>query len=222
MGAARAVAFDLDGTLIDSVGDIAASANHMLRSQGLPELSVDEVAGYVGDGARLLVARCVRLPLTPAELTSLVEMFLDYYAAHPTEHTRLMPGAQYALDALSSYRLAVCTNKPRRTTDAVLPRLLPARHFELVVAGGDLPRAKPDPQPLLFIAERFGVDPTELVMVGDSPQDIACGRAAGTRTVGVLGGFAPRDQLRAAHPDALLGSLYELPTLLSSWAEEAT
>ena len=219
MTCAEAVVFDLDGTLIDSRSDIAAAANHMLRTHGYPELPQGTIAGYVGDGARLLVARCTRLSEDASELDALLETFLEYYTDHPTDQSRFMPAAIETLDALAPLPLAICTNKPRQTTDAVLTALGLLPRFAVVVAGGDLPHKKPEPEPLLYIAGQLSLHPHCLVMVGDGPQDVECGRAVGARTVGVEGGIIPSERLVAARPDALIPSLAELPALLSRWRE---
>jgi 2-phosphoglycolate phosphatase len=211
------IVFDLDGTLIDSRLDIAHAANHALSAHGMSALSVEEISSYVGDGARRLLARAARLDMDAAALEPLLESFLSYYAAHATDHTTLLPGAHEALAALAHLPLALCTNKPRATTDAVLANLrLPAR-FGVIVAGGDLPKIKPDPLPLQYIAERLKLTTPELVMVGDGPQDILCAKAAGSRSVGVEGGIQGQDRLIAAEPDVLLASLAELPELIASW-----
>jgi 2-phosphoglycolate phosphatase len=220
MGPARAVVFDLDGTLVDSLADIASATNHTLATHGRAQLAESEIAGYVGDGARLLLARAARLEPTAAELDQMLRTFLDYYTAHAAERTVLAAGAREALAALagSSFPLALLTNKPRETTSALLTALRLEATFSVVIAGGDLAAQKPDPLPLRQIAQRLGLAPGELVMVGDSPQDVDCGRAAGARTVGVLGGIAARERLLATRPDAVLDSLAELPALIARWA----
>jgi phosphoglycolate phosphatase len=213
--AVRCVVFDLDGTLIDSRLDIAGATNHALSELDLPTLPVERVASFVGDGAAALLARAAGVKEDDPLVHELLAPFLDFYAAHPAVHTTLMPGALDALAALGPrYSLALCTNKPRRTTDAVLSALGLARHFAVVLAGGDLPLKKPDPAPLLHIAERLGLAPNELAMVGDGPQDIEAGRAAGAFTVGVRGGIIPFERLLAASPDVMLDGLAELPPLL--------
>jgi 2-phosphoglycolate phosphatase len=212
-----ALVFDLDGTLIDSKLDIAHAANHALSTNGRSALAVDEIASYVGDGARLLLARAARLDPEAAELEPLLESFLAYYAAHATDHTELLPGAHEALAALAHLPLALCTNKPRSSTDAVLANLrLPAR-FTVIVAGGDLAETKPHPLPLQHIAECLGLSTAQLVMVGDGPQDILCAKAAGSRSVGVKGGIQAQEKLIAAAPDVLLQSLAELPAIVERW-----
>lgn len=217
MRGVAAVVFDLDGTLVDSRRDIAAATNHALARAGRPALATEIVASYVGDGARSLVSRAADLEENDPAVDALLDDFLAYYASHALDFTTPMPGAEAALDSLARLPLAVATNKPRPTTEAVLEGLGLRRRFSVVVAGTDpLPR-KPAPDQLVFVAEQLRISPWNLVMVGDGPQDVEAGRAAGCRTVGVEGGLLPRARLVAAGPDALVGSLAELPQLLSSW-----
>jgi 2-phosphoglycolate phosphatase len=215
------IVFDLDGTLIDSRYDIANAANHALSVQGFTPLSVPEIASFVGDGARALLARAARLEPDAPELEPLLSAFLAFYAAHPTDHTLLLPGAHEALAELAHLPLALCTNKPRAITDAVLANLrLPIR-FAVVVAGGDLPRIKPDPLPLQHIAQALSLTPAELVMVGDGPQDILCAKAAGARSVAVEGGMQAREKLLATNPDFVLHTLAGLPEVIERWQNGA-
>lgn len=214
------IVFDLDGTLIDSRLDIAHAANHALEARGFAVLSVTEIVSYVGDGARQLLCRAARLDPQSPELGPLLDTFLAYYAAHPTVHTTLLPGVHEALRELSQLPLCLCTNKPRRTTDAVLASLRLPIQFQIVVAAGDLAKIKPDPLPLQHIAQHLGLTPSQLVMVGDGPQDILCAKAAGSRSVGIDGGMQARERLLAAQPDVLLASLAQLPALIASWQSE--
>ncbi len=211
------LAFDLDGTLVDSRLDIAEATNHALRATGRSPLSVEEIAGYVGDGARPLLSRAARVGETAPELEPLLAVFLEYYTAHATTHTSLMPHAREVLEELGrEHALVLVTNKPRQTTDAVLRELDLARYFRGVSAGGDLPQKKPDPEPLLVLTRALGVAPAEVVVVGDGPQDIECGRAAGARTVGVRSGILPEARLLASRPDWVIDDLGELPALVRS------
>jgi 2-phosphoglycolate phosphatase len=212
------VVFDLDGTLVDSGADIASATNVALGRHGFAELEVTEILHFVGDGARLLLARASRLDPADARLEPLLASFLEHYSAHAVDQTGVLPGAFEALDALSDFTLAICTNKPRKTSEIVIERLGLAPRFAALIAGGDLPQHKPDPAPLHELARRFNCAPEALVMVGDGPQDVECGRRAGARTVGVLGGIADPARLRAAEPDALIASLHELPPLVHGWS----
>jgi len=206
-----AIVFDLDGTLIDSRTDIAAAVNHVLGHLGYTTLPLELVMGYVGDGARQLITRASGLPANSPQLEPLYNQFLDYYTAHAADHTTWMPGALEALEALRQYSLCLCTNKPRATTLVVLEALRAVDRFAAITCGGDLPKLKPDPMPLRSIAQTIGCRPDSLIVVGDGPQDIECGRAVAAITIGVRGGIAVPERLMASGPDLVLESLWELP-----------
>jgi 2-phosphoglycolate phosphatase len=216
-----AVVFDLDGTLIDSRGDIAQAVNHALAQTGRPAVSEDDVVRMVGDGARVLCARAAKLPEHSAEVDQILELFTGAYVARPVEHTRWARGAQQALDtigAMPGVSLALCTNKARVITEAVLSGLGVRTRFRAVVAGGDTPEKKPAPGPLLQIAKLLELSPNRLVMVGDGPQDIESARRAGARAIATIG-FSPRDRLIESRPDVLIETLDELPEVIKRWRE---
>jgi phosphoglycolate phosphatase len=212
------VVFDLDGTLVDSGRDIVEAANHALEKAGLSRLPHAELESYVGDGAPLLMARAAKLDVKDPKTAQMVADFLDYYAEHPIDHTGVMPGALEALDALEKYALGICTNKPRRTSIAVLRGLGLEARFKGVVAGDDLPQRKPDPAMVHEAARQLSVLVAEVVMVGDGPQDVLAGRAAGALTVGVRGGIQAFERLAAAEPDVMIDTLAELPAAISRLA----
>lgn len=220
-----AIAFDLDGTLIDSRGDIVAAMNHALAATGRAPLPGSVLVRYVGDGARVLCARAAQLGENDDEVDRLYDLFVAYYIDHPIDFTRWCPGAQEALDALAQMPdmvLAICTNKPRATAEAVLSALGVRTRFRALVAGGDLPEKKPAPGPLLQVAKLLRVDTDNLVMVGDAPQDIECARRAKVRSVGVVSGFSSRERLATARPDVTLESMAELPEVIKRWREATT
>ncbi len=209
--------FDLDGTLIGSRKDIAAALNHALVTTGRSPLSEELIGSYVGDGARVLCARAISRDEDDPAVSPVLDAFLAYYDAHPAVFTRWLPHAREVLDSLATHPLALCTNKPRSTTDAVLRALSADGLFAAIMAGGDTPQKKPDPAPLFAIAERLRVPPSRLVMIGDGPQDIEAGHRAGAKTIGVRGGFPPLEKLLAARPDVVIDSLAELPKLIGDW-----
>lgn len=219
-----AVVFDLDGTLIDSRADIAGAARAALAQFGLPLLEEHTIVGFVGDGARALVARCLKESLASApgaatdvpDVDTLLAAFMAHYGEHPVVHTVFLPGALALLDAVA-VPLALATNKARSTTDGVLAGLGLGARFATTIAGGDLPTLKPSAAPLLAIAERLRVPPAQLVMIGDGPQDVAAAHAAGARAIGVVGPIAPRATLAAAQPEALVESLTEVHAVLAAW-----
>jgi phosphoglycolate phosphatase len=162
------------------------------------------------------LARAASIPDDDPRMIELLPRFLEFYTAHAADHSTLMPGAMTALDGLALYALAVCTNKPRITTDAVLAGLGLDGRFGAVVAGGDVPEPKPHPRALTRVAQLLDVPVSTLVMVGDGAQDVECGRAAGTLTVGVRGGMGDAARLEASRPDLLIDSLAELPAAIGS------
>src|SRR5579883_1102403 len=204
----RAIAFDLDGTLIDSRGDIAAACNHVLVHAGRAPLPPERIATFVGDGARSLLARAFELDREAPELDALLVEWARYYVAHPVDHTSWMPGARDAIEVLHArgVRLALVTNKARAVTLVILDALGVRPLFEAVYAGGDGP-LKPSAEPIVRVMQELGVRAEETWVVGDGAQDIGAARAAGCFSVGVLGGFHSWDRLREAGPDVLLPTL---------------
>jgi phosphoglycolate phosphatase len=211
----RAVVFDLDGTLIESRGDIAAACNHALAACGRPTLPTEIVRTFVGDGARMLVARAFALSPDAEEVDRALEHFHTYYQANPAKYTHLLPGASEVLAALeaSGIAVALATNKPRKTTLLVLEALGLMPRFTAIAAGGDGP-LKPHPFVVELVLGQLAVDPRDAWMVGDGPQDVGAGKAAGTATIGVLEGFVDPARLREAGPDVLLATLHELLPML--------
>jgi phosphoglycolate phosphatase len=218
-----AIAFDLDGTLIDSRGDIVAAVNHALIRTRRAPLPGPVIIRFVGDGARALCARAAQLPEPADEVGVLVEHFIAYYIEHPVDFTRFTPGAQEMLerfsDEMADVALGICTNKPRVVVEAVLAALGIRTRFRAIVAGGDLPEKKPAPGPLLHLAKALRAVPDSVVMVGDGPQDIECARRAGVRSIAVDSGFCSHERLVAAHPDVMMRTLSELPEVIQRWRE---
>jgi 2-phosphoglycolate phosphatase len=223
MLAPAAVVFDMDGTLVDSRQDIVAAVNHALTRTGREALASQIVTQYIGDGARWLCARSAQVTDDSPEVDRLVELFKEHYLQHPIDFTCLMPGAGEAIARLSQMpdmALGICTNKHRATTEAILSALGLRDHFRAIAAGSDLPEQKPAPGPLLFVAKALRVPAEAIVMVGDMYHDVECARRAGARSVGVAGGYGPRERLLEARPDILLESLSELPAVVQAWREQ--
>jgi phosphoglycolate phosphatase len=213
--AIRLVVFDLDGTLVDSIGDIATALNAALAqiTPGVPALPVPRVRAFVGDGARLLVARGLEAAGLQVALDEALPVFVDAYRRHLLDTTTLYPGVRETLERLSTRRLAVLTNKPGEMSRAILSGLGVARRFFRIVGGDDAPRHKPDPQGLLELMRVCDCTAEETMIVGDSAVDVRTGRAAGVRSVGVTYGFAPHS-FQAEPPDAQIGAALELLDLL--------
>ena len=216
----RAIVFDLDGTLVDSVGDIRVAINRVLAAAGRSALDRKTVVSFVGDGARQLVARAFEAT-GGAEPDRVLDRhyrdFLDAYEAEPIALTRPYPGAMQALLALKAEgrSLGVCTNKPDALTVAVLSRLGLAAHFDAIVGPDRVARRKPDPAPLISTLDAMGAGPGDAVMVGDSINDVEVARAAGVPVLCVTFGYA-RGAPEDLGADALIGHFRELPAAIAA------
>jgi len=207
----RLAIFDLDGTLVDSVDDIAAAVNHGLSAAGLPPRSRDEVRRFVGDGARALLERAVG-PRRD-RLEEAFASYRAYYLGHLLVHTHPYPGVVEVL-AAAGRTLAVHTNKPADMARGVLEGLGLLSRFAVVLGGGEAP-AKPDPAGVRAILDRTGAGPGEAVFVGDSPVDVATARNAGVAFVGVTWGLAERAELVRAGAEHLVDRAAELAPWLA-------
>ncbi len=203
----RLIVFDLDGTLIDSRADLAASINAMLvhfRRQPLPE---QVIASYIGDGAAMLVRRALGDPKDDAFLDAAVDYFLSYYREHKLDHTYVYDGVFPALDSLRTnlpgLRMAVLSNKPVGPSAAICEALGLAPYFFRIYGGNSFPAKKPDPLGLLTLMDEAGAAPSETLMIGDSDVDILTARNAGAAALGCRFGLAPHT-LEAAAPDCLV------------------
>jgi phosphoglycolate phosphatase len=213
----RAVLFDLDGTLIDSLPDLAAAVNRLLVGEGREPLAADRIKAMVGDGAGTLVERAFAAAggLPGPDVAPYLARFLADYEPRSAETTRPWPGVEDALAELRrrGLSLAVCTNKPSRATEEVLGALGLTRFFDIVVGADDAPALKPDPAHVAVILTRLGLRPQQAVMVGDSINDVLSAKAAGVATVVVSFGYA-RGAATELGADLVIDHFAELPAAL--------
>jgi phosphoglycolate phosphatase len=217
----RAVALDLDGTMVDTAPDLALAADAMLSGLGLGPVSLEDVRGFIGRGITSLVERCLAHAANgrgaPPPIARAVLAFEEAYAAGGHRLSLVYPGVVEGMDvlALAGIRLCCITNKAGRFTLPLLAHLNLLPRLEFVVSGDTLPRRKPDPLPLLHACERLGLEPAELLMVGDSEHDTGAARAAGCPVVVVTYGYSTRQQLDGLECDGWITSLADLPGSVS-------
>lgn len=214
------VAFDLDGTLADTLPDLYASARLTMRDLGLGEVSRETVRNYIGQGIDRLVKRLLTgVPDGEPDPAAFVEagaIFRGHYRRLLTSESQLYPGTEETLHALrdQGFKLACVTNKTEAFTRPLLQGLGVLALFEEVICGDTLERKKPDPLPLLHCARRFGIDPAQLLMVGDSQTDTLCARAAGCPVVCVPFGYRSGMELHELDCDAIVPAVSDLLNLI--------
>jgi phosphoglycolate phosphatase len=208
------VAFDLDGTLVDSRADLAEAVNHVLRTLGRPVIEPAALCRYVGEGARVLVERALG-PAHQDLLATGLETFMSYYEAHLLDATRPYPGIVETLTALAERRVAlsVLSNKPAAMSRAILEGLGLASRFVDVVGGDSLPVRKPDPAGLEHLRALTGTPRDRMLLVGDSGIDVRTARAANVAFCGVAWGLTP-EGLLAALPERVIERPAELVSVV--------
>jgi phosphoglycolate phosphatase len=208
----RFLLFDLDGTLIETLADIAESVNYALGRLGLPARTREEVRSFVGRGVQHLLLRAVG-----EERANLLEeglrLFREHYDVHCLDQSTLLPGARECLDYYDGRDLAVISNKPEVYVRRMLEALRIDPFFSIVFGGDSLEEKKPSPLMAIRAVETFGHPRRAGVLVGDLPVDVETGKAAGIHTVAVLGGFGTEEELVASDPDRIISTLHDLPKL---------
>ncbi len=204
------VIFDLDGTLVDSLGDIAAAMNRTLAARGFPTHPLDAYRAFIGEGVRKLAERALP-PGALSETTSLVAAYQADYADHLLENSAPYPGVPELLEALCSQGvpMSVLSNKPDAPTRQLVEALFGGWRFRGI--SGERPGVprKPDPTAALELARDMDVPATQVSFIGDTLVDVACARAAGMRPLGVLWGFRAEEVAASGvttvrHPEELL------------------
>ncbi|HUQ03211.1 MAG TPA: HAD-IA family hydrolase [Kofleriaceae bacterium] len=210
----QAVIFDLDGTLVDSLEDIASALGGALADAGLARPPVELVRAWIGDGAHSLVRRAVE---GRADVDAVFASFRERYRAQPIVTTRLYDGVAAALDELAGpgRSFAVLSNKPHELTKVIADRLLGAWPFAAVFGQRPGLPLKPDPTVALVAADELGVSPARCAFVGDSAIDVETARAAGMRAVAVAWGFRDRVELEAAQPDVIVDEPRQLAAAIA-------
>jgi len=208
----EAILFDLDGTLIDSVPDLATAVNQMLQKLDREIFSEDTIRYWVGNGAQVLVKRAlsgktqIDEALDPDLFEKALKIFLMFYAKTLCKETMTYPNVSNTLKTLnaSGYRLVIVTNKPFDFVAPILKGLEIDSLFEFWLGGDSLDKKKPDPLPLLHACEKLNLNVEQCVMVGDSRNDLLAAKAAGMQSIGVTYGYNYGEDIHIYEPDLIV------------------
>jgi phosphoglycolate phosphatase len=213
----KSIIFDMDGTLLDTLSDIAATMNHVLRSHVWPEHNIDEYRLLVGEGIDNLISRSI-----PPEnrqddmIASLVLEYRKYYAGHWADNTTVYPGINDLISELEKIKISmsVLSNKSDVFTKKMAESFFPKTRFAAVIGSMPGKPNKPDPTSAAVIADIVGVRPAEMIFLGDSAIDMKTAVAAGMRPIGVLWGFRSRDELVSSGASSVISAPMDLLDLL--------
>lgn len=216
----KLIMIDVDGTLVDSVPDLAYCVDELMVAMGREKWGEAKVRHWVGNGVPKLVERSLTGELegavNKADFDKAYPIFLELYAQNTSGRSCLYDGVKKGLDYLKSqgYTLGCVTNKAEQFTHPLLKDLGIFDEFEIVISGDTLAKKKPDPLPLLHAAKHFGVEPQESMMLGDSISDVKASRAAGFEIICMSYGYNHGDDIRDANPDLVIDSMAELKDYL--------
>ena len=215
----KLVIFDLDGTLLNTIGDLAAGCDEMLRQRGLPTHSFEDYCSFVGNGIMRLVERALPEELrTPEYVAAARRDFVNYYIDHIDLHTHPYEGIVELVEELAAQgcRLAIASNKFQAGTDKLIKKFFPAIDFVMVCGNREGVPLKPDTALVDMILDAAQVERSRCIMVGDSAVDILTAERAEIHSVGVSWGFRSRTELQEAGAEYIADSVAELRTILSA------
>jgi phosphoglycolate phosphatase len=218
--AIKAVVIDLDGTLLDTAPDLAEAANRMLAELRLPPIEEALLKTYIGNGVARLIKRVLTKDMDAEPDAALFAtarpIYEKHYAKVVSLNSRPYQGVIEGLNALkqAGYRLACITNKAEKFTLPLLKNTDLSGYFELVLAGDTLPKKKPDPMPLMYACEKFGVTPNEMLLIGDSLNDTQAARAAGCYVFCVPYGYNRGQNVSELDLDAVVDTLVDAANLI--------
>jgi len=212
----KLIMIDVDGTLVDSVPDLAFCIDEMMQKLGLQKWGEDKVRHWVGNGVPKLVERALSGELEGRPIKEVFDVaypiFLDLYEDNNAQRSYLYDGVREGLDYLKSqeYQLGCVTNKSEQFTHPLLKALGIFNDFKIIISGDTLAKRKPDPMPLLYCAEHFNLKPEECLMLGDSVSDVKAARAAGFDIICMSYGYNHGNDIADENPDLVIDSMSQL------------
>lgn len=208
------IIYDFDGTLVDTLFDIADSVNLSLVDLGLPQLPRKTIRKYIGKGVERLMAQTLEgSPFT--DIPRAVALFKKYYSENLVKHTDFYPHGREILEHFRNKKQAICSNKPEIFVRKILESLDGLQYFQAIIGGDSVKTKKPHPEGLDLILKKLKVSPDEAVLIGDSPVDIETGKRAGVYTCVVNYGLGLPEEIAAASPDCSVDCLSKLKGMFS-------
>ena len=216
----KLIMIDVDGTIVDSVPDLAYCIDEMMLKLGLAKCGEAKVRHWVGNGIPKLVERALTGELEGRPIKKVFDLaypiFLDFYEDNATQRSYLYDGVREGLDYLKSqgYQLGCVTNKSEQFTHPILKVLGIFNDFKIIISGDTLVKKKPDPMPLLYCAEHFNLKPEDCLMLGDSVSDVKAARAAGFAIICMSYGYNHGNDIANENPDLVIDSMIQLSDYL--------
>lgn len=214
------IIFDFDGTLINSVPDLTLAINTMLSHYQLPEVPVEEVAPFIGNGARTLVKRALKHSMKDAEMTDkffeeAFAFYLKSYGEVPCKDTYLYPGVVETLKYLDekAYKMVICTNKPFTFIEPILNHLNIKQFFKIWIGEDSLAETKPNAVPLLYLANEMNISINRCIMVGDSKNDILAAQNAEMDSIGLTYGYNYNEHIADYNPTIVVDNFAQLQNI---------
>ncbi|USD41374.1 phosphoglycolate phosphatase [Vibrio sp. SCSIO 43135] len=219
----KLIAFDLDGTLLDSVPDLAVAADQAVQELGFPSVTEEQVRDYVGNGADILIGRALSQSLTVSpdlsdELRAKARvLFDDFYQQGGHKLSHLYPSVKETLSELhkAGFIMALVTNKPSKFVPEVLEQHGIAQYFVDVIGGDTFPEKKPNPMALEWLLEKHQIEASQMLMVGDSKNDILAAKNAGCHSFGLTYGYNHGEPISVSQPDYVADTIADLAEVLA-------
>jgi phosphoglycolate phosphatase len=208
------IVYDFDGTLVDTLDDIALSVNLTLKELGRPHLDKEVIKTCVGNGVVMLMTRALN-GAGEEDIDNAVRLFRKHYADHLMDNSAFYPNCREMIDFFSNRKQAICSNKPEDFVRKILAGLDCLHPFPSIIGGDSFKTRKPDPEGLNHLLAQYGLSPDEAVMVGDSAVDIETGRNANVLTCAVTYGMGDNDAIKAHKPDWTIDDISELKKLIN-------
>jgi len=220
----QGIIFDLDGTLIDSLKDIAINCNIVLETLGYKTHELNDYKNFVGDGAKILVKNALPKDISNEQLEIALELFKEVYEKNLHHNTHLYDGIEQLLQTLvfKNYKLAILSNKPHKFTNLYAQKLISHIPFVDIVGQKDEVPKKPDPFAALQIASKFQLRPSDILFIGDTPTDMKTAKNSNMIAVGVAWGFRSVDELINNGADYIIKTPAELLELLNQLSNHSS